>query len=175
MDETRNEDVDEVALEPAPLNTELTVHPDEPIAVSGEVECDSVTNDPRLEKAFELIREAFADQRKQILDDILAAAGRPVAVQYGVPDRPKAQRAPAGSGRLLCERSLGQAAERGLTANRIHEMASTEYEKMLTVSAIRNELTTGEKSRPPRYKHVGGVWYLASFAPAAMRIVGGNE
>jgi len=42
---------------------------------------------------------------------------------------------------------------------------------MLSTSAIRNELTTGSLATPQMYRQVGGVWYLAEFAPAAMKIV----
>lgn len=133
---------------------------------------DSMTDDPqeKLEKAIVLIREAFAEAGQSAIDNLLARAG--VTIGSSKPFSPsKPQRAPAGSARVLCERELTNAAERGLTANRIHDLAQTEYEKMLTVSAIRNELQTGLRSHPPRYKYIGGVWYLAKYAPPSMKVV----
>ena len=58
-------------------------------------------------------------------------------------------RAPAGSGRVLCKRALTEAGNNGLTATKIHGRASGEYEKMLSISAVRNELAVGERLNPP--------------------------
>lgn len=138
---------------------------------------DSMPDDPRLEKAFDLIRQVIAAERQRTIDDILRGvkggpSPREPAPRFGMPERSKGQRAPAGSARLLCERTLTDAAERGLTTNKIHDLAETEYEQMLSISAIRNELSVGEKAKPPLYKNVGGVWYLAKYAPPSMRVVG---
>jgi len=144
--------------------------------------CDATSetemaDDPRLEQAFALIREVIADERARTISDMLKGANAPSATGLFAPKSKssgmseKARRAPAGSARVLCERTLAEVREGGLTVMKIHEMAANEYEQMLSISAVRNELTVGEKSHPPRYRHVGGVWYLAKYAPI-MKVVG---
>lgn len=137
-------------------------------------------DDPRLEKAFALIREVIADAKQTAINDFVAslqAKASSSSADAGVkrvtrhPDAEKSKRAPAGSARVLCKRVLGEAGVRGMTTMKIQDHASGEYEKMLSTSAIRNELAVGEKLDPPLYKQVGGVWYLPIFAPAGMRIV----
>src|SRR6266851_4946500 len=128
-----------------------------------------MADDPRLEKVFNLIRELLADERAKTIADMLKGAKAPNpsapnrAVMSGKSEN--ARRAPSGSARILCERTLGEAREGGLMAMKIHELADTEYEKMLSMSAVRNELAVGEKAKPSRYRQVGGVWYLAKYAP----------
>ena len=135
-------------------------------------ENDSMADDPRLEKAFALIREVIADERQKTIDDIMRGVqSGATSVRTSYNFREKARRAPPGSARLLCERALSDAGEHGLTAHRIHEMAANEYERMLTISAVRNELGVGEKANPQRYRNVGGVWYLPKHAPT-MKVVG---
>jgi hypothetical protein len=144
------------------------------------VECESsvgvpvMADDPRLEKAFALIREVIADERKKTIADMLKGAHSSSAefsFSESMETSGKPQRAPSGSARLLCERTLGAAAQNGLTTTKIHELAETQYEKMVSISAIRNELGTGEKAKPPRYRQVGGVWYLTPYAPSLMKVI----
>lgn len=147
----------------------------------------STTEEPRImsddEKFIarfrDLIADVRSDERRKTLDALMQG------IQTGVPrqddeavkrvtrhpDAEKATRAPAGSGRVLCKRALTEAGNGGLTAKDVHDRRQGEYESKLTLSAVRNELMTGEKASPPLYKHVGGVWYLTEFAPPAMRIV----
>jgi len=137
-------------------------------------------SDPRLEKAFDLIRAAFKDHGESAVKEFIAG----LQVQTGTPSgdllsKPvtrhpsseKSPRAPAGSARVLCKRVLGEAGNNGMTVMKIQEKASGEYERMLSTSAIRNELSVGERLNPPLYRQVGGVWYSSEFAPAGMRIV----
>jgi hypothetical protein len=72
---------------------------------------------------------------------------------------------------VLCKRALTQAGTAGLTTKKIQDHAAPPYEIMLSTSAVRNELAVGAQMVPPLYKQVGGVWYLAEFAPATMRVV----
>jgi hypothetical protein len=141
-------------------------------------------DDPRIEKIVALVRELVADERRRVLDEmsvdeLLAAvqakvSGGPkpttkVVTQHS--ELEKQRRAPAGSARVLCRRVLAEARNGGMTAFKIKEKASGEYEKMLTLSAIRNELSVGEKLHPQLYRQHGGVWYLPEYAPASMRVV----
>jgi hypothetical protein len=130
-----------------------------------------MAEDPRLEKAFSLIREVIAEERARTISDMLKGANAAPSLLLSYPAEgnsgmsQKSQRAPAGSARVLCERTLEEAKAGGLTVMRIHELAANEYERMLSISAIRNELAGGEKMKPPRYRQIGGVWYLAKHAP----------
>lgn len=147
--------------------TELTEATEAPIVQTSDIEALKMADDPRLLRAFELIREVIADERAKTIADMLKGANASSSAEMFTPRKPayKQERAPAGSARLLCQRTLKTAAHRGLTTSKIHDSAETEYERMVSVSAIRNELGTGEKTKPPRYRQVGGVWYLAEFAP----------
>lgn len=143
------------------------------------LEPDSMSDDPRLEEAFALIRAAFADAGENAVKTFISSlqshpttkAGLAAARVTRHPEAEKSPRAPAGSARVLCKRALGNAGDAGLTIKKIQEQATGEYEKMLSTSAIRNELGVGTDMNPPLYKQVGGVWYLAAHAPASMRIV----
>jgi hypothetical protein len=138
---------------------------------------DSMSDDPRLEKVVNLIKEMLADERQKTLDSILGAVTSGVVARNEQgrvtrhPEAEKTQRAPSGSARVLCKRALADAAEQGLTTKTIQEKANGPFEQMLSTSAIRNELTTGSLATPPLYKQVGGVWYLTEYAPVGMRIV----
>jgi hypothetical protein len=137
-----------------------------------------MADDPRLEKAFALIREVIADERAKAIADVVQAVTSQTVVMGSGPLKPgalsgissRAQRAPSGSARVLCERVLGEARQHGLTTLKIKDLATSEYEKMLSSSAIRNELATGEREKPPRYRQVGGVWYLSQFAPVLKEV-----
>jgi hypothetical protein len=147
------------------------------VTTGAETTGDSMSDDPRIEKVVNLIKEMLADERQKTLDSILGAVTGGVVTRDEQaritrhPDAEKSTRAPAGSARVLCKRALNDAAEFGLTTKIIQEKANGPYERMLSTSAIRNELTTGSLATPPLYKQVGGVWYLAEFAPTGMRIV----
>ena len=134
----------------------------------------SMTDDPRLEQAFTLIREVVADADKRA-DERLMARITGTAVRPSQPklfDEPSAdKRAPRGSAAILIDRALAEAGSKGLTVIGIHAKAETDYEKMVTTSAIRNWLKENERKRPPKYRQVGGVWFLAQFAPT-MKVVG---
>jgi hypothetical protein len=66
---------------------------------------------------------------------------------------------------------LDEAAEQGLTVIGIYDKRRGAFEQILSVSAVRNELSVGANLPTPLYKKVGGVWYLAEYAPSGMRIV----
>lgn len=142
---------------------------------------DSIMSDDLLEQGIKLIRQAFAAEGKRAVDEFVAnlqsthGSGRadlvgPKRVTRH-PDAEKIPRAPAGSARVLCKRALDEAGHNGMTVLKIREKAFGEYEKLLSTSAIRNELAVGERLDPPIYRQVGGVWYLAEHAPSGMRIV----
>jgi len=143
---------------------------------------DSMSDD--LEQGIKLIRQAFAAEGKRAVDEFVtnlqSSIGGTKADIIGPkrvtrhPSAEKSVRAPAGSARVLCKRALSEAKNSGMTVMKIQNKALGEYERMLSTSAIRNELATGERLDPPIYKQVGGVWYLTDFAPATMRIVSGN-
>ena len=154
---------------------ELTVLTDEAEQCkerSENPELDSMSEDPRLEQAFALIRAVVAEQGDRAVDAFINGLRSQGAIKSGEtverrvtrhPDAEKSQRAPAGSARVLCKRALGQAGDAGLTIKKIQDQATGEYEKMLSTSAIRNELGVGSTNlTPPLYKQVGGVWYLAA-------------
>lgn len=135
-----------------------------------------MTEDPRLEQAFALIREAFADSDKRaearLVERITgtpspATSSQPKLFEDSSPDK----RAPRGSAALLIDRALSEAGNNGLTVIGIQSKAETGFEKMITTSAIRNWLKENERKRPQKYRQVGGVWFLASHAPT-MKVVG---
>jgi hypothetical protein len=176
----------EEALDKAPDEISDEMHPIEffhlrETVTSGilgaETTGDSMSDDPRIDKIVNLIKEMLADERQKTLDSILGAVTGGAVVRDEQPrvtrhpEAEKSSRAPAGSARVLCKRALAEAAEHGLTTKAIQERVSGPYERMLSTSAIRNELTTGSLATPQMYRQVGGVWYLAEFAPAAMKIV----
>ncbi len=146
---------------------------------------DDSMSDDLLEQGIKLIRQAFAAEGKRAVDEFVAnlqsSIGGTKADTIGPkrvtrhPDAEKSARAPAGSARVLCRRVLGEAKNSGMTVMKIQEKASGEYERMLSTSAIRNELAVGERLEPQIYRQVGGVWYLVEYAPAGMMIVSSNE
>ena len=132
---------------------------------------DSIQEDPRLEQAFALIRAVISDADKRAADEIVAriSSGRttPQATpSYISPDK----RAPHGSSARLIDRALEEAGENGLTVAGILAKAETEFERMVSASAIRNWLKENERKRPPRYRQVAGVWYLPSRAPTVKAV-----
>ena len=152
------------------LLTVLTVTPIEPTETTDDTGVILVATDhPKLEQAFRLIREAFSEVAERSAEEAIARVMRAAGASGITMPRnysgngTERKRAPAGSAPLLCERTLSEAGDNGLTASRIVELASTEYEKMLSISAIRNELSAGEKAG--KYRHVGGVWYLKGKGP----------
>jgi hypothetical protein len=66
---------------------------------------------------------------------------------------------------MLIDRTLAEAGDGGLTVAGILAKADTEYERMVSASAVRNWLKENERKKPPRYRQVGGVWFLADRAP----------
>jgi hypothetical protein len=148
-----------------------------------ETDSDSMSDDPKIEQIVALIRELVADarsdERRKTLDALMQgiqAEGvrSDDGFQRHVRSHPyieKSTRAPAGSGRVLCKRVLAEVGTSGSTAKAIHEKRQGAYEGMLSLSAIRNELSVGAGLSPPIYKLVGGVWYLPEHAPVSMRIV----
>ena len=133
---------------------------------------DSMSEDPRLEEAFALIREALADTAENAVKAFITNLQSAPATQASTskvtrhPDADVSRRAPAGSARVLCKRALSEVGNSGLTIAKILGMAMGQYEKMLTASALRNELNVGSTNLdPPLYERAGGVWYLAGNAP----------
>lgn len=136
---------------------------------------EAMTDDPRLEQAFELIRAVIADADKRAEDKLVSritgsAPSRPAQPQLFEDTSPD-KRAPRGSAAMLIDRALDEAGDKGLTPIGIQAKAETAFEKMVSTSAIRNWLKEGERKRPPRYRQVGGVWFLAGRGPA-MKVVG---
>lgn len=80
-------------------------------------------------------------------------------------------RAPSGSAPALVTRVLNEVGTLGATTTKIQESANTFFEKMVSLSAIRNELKMGEKINPPKYKQVGGVWYLNGKEPRFRAVI----
>jgi hypothetical protein len=159
---------------------DLTVNAVDGMEYPEAVGFDSMPDDPRLEQAFALIRAAVADAGENAVKAFISGLqSQPVSKNAAPPTtrinrHPQAEkftRAPAGSARVLCKRVLSEAGDRGLTTTKIRDKADGDYERMLSVSAIRNELTVGSNLTPPLYKQVGGVWYLSAHAPSTMRIV----
>jgi hypothetical protein len=134
-------------------------------------------DDPRLETAFELIRAVVADADKRaaskMVERIRSAAGINQNDQPELFQRPQSpdKRAPHGSAGVLIDRALAEAGDNGLTVAGIQAKAETDFEKMVSTSAIRNWLRECERKHPPRYRQVGGVWFLASHGPT-MKVVG---
>jgi hypothetical protein len=135
-----------------------------------------MTDDPRLEQAFALIRAVIADADKRAASDLVARiSGSTLPSQRGLlasnTDEYQDKRAPRGSAAILIDRALAEAGEKGLTVLGIQSKAETDFERMVTTSAIRNWLKENERKKPPRYRQVGGVWFLAANAPT-MKLVG---
>lgn len=130
--------------------------------------------DPRLEQAFALIREVIAEADKRASADLLARLTGATSFHNPlggiVSTAPPDKRAPRGSAATLIDRALAEAGTNGLTAIGIHAKASSEFEKMVSLSAIRNWLKENERKRPPRYRQVGGVWFLADHAPTVKAV-----
>jgi len=128
-----------------------------------------MAEDPRLEQAFELIRAVVADADRRAADEIVAriSGNRTVSHYQGATVHPSYpdKRAPHGSSQMLIDRALAEAGDNGLTVAGIMSKAETEFEKMVSASAVRNWLKENERKRPPRYRQVGGVWYLPDRGP----------
>ncbi len=78
---------------------------------------------------------------------------------------------PSPASAVLIDRALKEAGDKGLTPLGIQAKAETEFEKMVTASAIRNWLNEGERKHPPRYRQFGGVWFLSGKGPT-IKVVG---
>jgi hypothetical protein len=112
----------------------------------------------------------IADADKRAADDLVARiSGNRNAVSHPVPLSHSPQgpdkRAPHGSSQMLIDRALSEAGSAGLTVAGIMSKAETEFERMVSASAVRNWLKECERKRPPRYRQMGGVWFLADRAP----------
>jgi hypothetical protein len=127
-----------------------------------------MADDPRLEEAFKLIRAVIADADRRAADELVARISGPRPVAHSAepasapgPDK----RAPRGSAAILIDRALAEAGDNGLTVIGILAKAETDFERMVSASAIRNWLKESERKKPPRYRQVGGVWFLAGRGP----------
>lgn len=134
-------------------------------------------SDVPYDKQLATLAEMLASEYKRGCEDTVArlmkAAGTPVpgrdaTLPLTAPPG-NMQRAPRGAARALIDRVLEKTSTGGSTTYGIQSGAETDFEKMVTMSAIRNELKNGERER--RYRQVGGVWYLASRSPT-MKAVG---
>jgi hypothetical protein len=136
-----------------------------------------MAEDPRLETAFQLIRDVIADADKRaankMVERITSAAGisPPSQPQLFPTAPPPDKRAPHGSAGVLIDRALAEAGDKGLTVAGIQAKAETEFERMVSTSAIRNWLRECERKHPPKYRQIGGVWFLAGHGPT-MKVVG---
>lgn len=129
---------------------------------------DLMADDPRLEQAFNLIRAVIADADRRAADELVAriSGARPVAHHAKSTFAPGPdKRAPRGSATVLIDRALAEAGDNGLTVLGILAKAETDFEKMVSASAVRNWLKENERKKPPRYRQVGGVWFLAGHGP----------
>lgn len=160
------EEFREAAREEAAVLLQSTV---DMVGVCPEEGFDSVTDDPRLERAFALIREVVTDSfqrgKNAGIAELVKAAGGVVSIPVTTTFESSRQRAPSGSAPALIARVLSEVGDQGSTAINIKDRATTEFERMVSISAIRNELKIGERSIPQRYRQVGGVWYLPDRAP----------
>jgi hypothetical protein len=130
-----------------------------------------MADDPRLEQAFSLIRAVIADADQRAQDDIVARiSGKPQRTSPSISE-PADKRAPKGSAAALIDRALEEAGDDGLTVIGIQATAKTDFEKMVSTSAIRNWLKEWERKRPQKYRHHAGVWYLAGRGPASLKVV----
>jgi hypothetical protein len=136
-----------------------------------------MADDPRLEQAFDLIRAVVADADRRaaskMVERITSAAGISHHDQPQLFPNPPSpdKRAPHGSAGVLIDRALAEAGDNGLTVAGIQAKAETDFERMVSTSAIRNWLREMERKKPPKYRQVGGVWFLASHGPT-MKVVG---
>jgi hypothetical protein len=142
-----------------------------------------MAEDPRLQQAFDLIRAVVADADKRAtarvmqrltneVGDLSQETGplfKSATITDAKADKPD-KRAPHGSADALINRALREAGSAGLTVLGIGAKAESEYEKMVSTSAIRNWLRDCERKNPPKYRQIGGVWYLPQFVPT-MKIV----
>ena len=146
---------------------------------SGGIDVDRIddgvamADDPRLEKAFALIREVIADAHSRGQNDgianLIRAAGGSIKGRNSLTiSEVQPQRAPRGSAGALIRRVLSEVGDQGATTFNIKDAAVTEFERMVTMSAIRNELKIGERDR--RYRQTGGVWYLAGRGPTVKAV-----
>jgi hypothetical protein len=137
---------------------------------SGDAE---VPYDTQLATLAEMLAAEYKRGCEDTVARLMKAAGGPLptreaALPLTAPPG-NLQRAPRGSARILIERALEEAGTTGATTYGIASKATTDFEKMVSISAIRNELKNGERER--RYRQVGGVWYFAHRAPT-MKVVG---
>jgi hypothetical protein len=125
-----------------------------------------MADDPRLEQAFSLIRAVIADSDRRAQDEILARISGKLPASNPSLKHETEKRAPRGSAGALVDRVLSDAGDKGTTVLGILKMADTEFEKMVSPSAVRNWLRENELKNPPRYRQYAGVWYLAGRGPA---------
>lgn len=133
-----------------------------------------MADDPRIEKALELIREALLAEYAKGAQDAIARLSALAKAEFGQPDAdtedeedeadghpgtPR-KRAPRGLVRVLVSRSLAEAAPKGLTTNEFKDKATDEYEEMISLGSIRNELRRG--SADGRYREEGGRWFITA-------------
>jgi len=140
-----------------------------------DTEAAVMSEDPRLEQAFSLIRAVIADADKRATSDLVARiSGNKPAAPTLFPDDQPDKRAPKGSAAALIDRALAEAGDTGLTVIGIQAKAETPFEKMVSTSALRNWLKEWERKRPQRYRQAGGVWFLAGRGPG-LKVVGNDR
>lgn len=132
---------------------------------SGNTSADTMLTDPRLEQAFSLIRTVIADADKRAVDNLVAALQERRPSTYSPPPGIE-RRAPRGSAAALIDRVLTEVGEHGAGVPDIQNAANTEFEKRVSVSAIRAWLKQGESTKPPKYRRAGGIWFLVPRVPA---------
>lgn len=154
-------------------STTLTAESNAPIESADDHGVDDMAEDPRIEQVVTLIRAMLADADERAAGRIIERLGGPkTSGQTRLFDDPSPdKRAPRGSAAVLIDRALSEAGDNGLTVLGIQAKAETDFEKMITTSAIRNWLKENERKRPQKYRQVGGVWFLARHAPT-MKVVG---
>lgn len=134
--------------------------------------------DEKLERAFTLIREAFAEERNSRdaivsgMTALIQGADVPRKVE---PDRPQNEpiannaiesdhpptvrkRAPKGTVEQLCSHALLTAHPDGLSPQDISDAAQDEWEGMVRLSSIRGHLRDSEEAS--KYVEIDGLWYL---------------
>lgn len=126
----------------------------------------------QLAKLADMLAAEYKRGCEDTVARLMKAAEGPLPARTETPPQTGApgnvQRAPRGSARVLIDRALEHAGTVGATTYGIMGAAETDFEKMVSTSAIRNELKNGERER--RYRQVGGVWFLANRSPTVKAV-----
>jgi hypothetical protein len=127
-------------------------------------------DDPRLSRAFDLIRKVVADAykrgadnaREQIIQTAVKSASFDFEPTPASPDdadlKAERQRGPRGSVRQLIDRTLAKYAPQGINVAGIYGCREGSLEEMISLPSIRAELRKGLVDG--RYRLDKGCWFL---------------